>query len=209
MPDINYLCHTFQAAAESVAAVVKQVDDLDQALAYAATLCAEKEACRLLLSGCAEPLSREAETLCETAGRKVMTAPNLPPDAWQTLDSYCKQRDIQLTDQPLRNHLAGIDVGITLADFGVAETGTLVIDSRSEQVRLATMISEIHVALLPVCAIVPDLDALGDKLSSLTAPPSAYLAFITGASRTADIERVLAIGVHGPLALHIVLVGTD
>lgn len=200
-------CQAFTAAAEAVSAVVKQVATLEQASAYAVSLCKEKDVCLPLLSGCGQPLSQEAASLCETGLKKVIAAPNLPEIVRRDLARRCKDQDIVLTDEPLRRHLAGIDVGITLADYGVAETGTLIIDSRSEQVRLATMISEIHVAFLPARSIVPNLEALEAELSRRTGLPHAYLAFITGASRTADIERVLAIGVHGPLALHIVLVG--
>jgi L-lactate dehydrogenase complex protein LldG len=105
----------------------------------------------------------------------------------------------------LRSHLAGIDIGFTMADYGIAETGTLVIDSSSEELRLATMVSEMHVAVLPksrLRATSPDLET---ELKQFMGAVPNYCAFITGASRTADIERVLALGVHGPLELHILL----
>jgi L-lactate dehydrogenase complex protein LldG len=105
----------------------------------------------------------------------------------------------------LRDHLAGIDLGLTMADFGIAETGTLVIDSSSEEVRLATMISEVHVAVLPKNRIREAAFELEEDLRQLMGATPNYTAFITGASRTADIERVLALGVHGPLELHILL----
>ncbi len=105
----------------------------------------------------------------------------------------------------LRRYLAGIDVALTVADYGIAETGTLVLDSSSEDLRLATMLSEVHVAVLPLSRLRPTaLDLAGDLRARMAAPPN-YLSFITGASRTADIERVLALGVHGPLAVHILL----
>ncbi len=203
------LVHQFEAGARAVSAVVGRVPGLAQALDYTVDLCACKEACELLASGCEQPLSTEADRLCDLKQQKVMAAPNLPADHWTTLKESCEQQGIVLTDQPLRRHLAGIDIGLTLADYGIAETGTLVIDSRSEAVRLASMISEIHVALLPISRIRATADQLTSELREMMAGAAAYLAFITGASRTADIERVLAIGVHGPLELHILLMEED
>ncbi|MBF0111388.1 MAG: lactate utilization protein, partial [Desulfamplus sp.] len=110
-----------------------------------------------------------------------------------------------LLKDSLRKYTNGIDMGITFADFGIAETGTIVVSSDSEDKRLSTMISEIHVALLYKSNIRPTALDMADELSALTSKPSSYTAFITGPSRTADIERVLAIGVHGPLELHIIL----
>ena len=205
MPSSEALVHRFEAGARAVSAVVNRVPDLDQALDYAVDLCARKAACELLASGCELPLSDGADRLCDEKQQKVMAAPNLPAAQRTTLKHACEQRGIVLTDRPLRDHLAGIDIGLTLADYGIAETGTLVIDSRSESVRLATMVSEIHVALLPLSRIRATAEQLSSELRELTAGSASYLAFVTGASRTADIERVLAIGVHGPLALHILL----
>ena len=195
----------FRTAAEKVSAVVSEVRTLEAALEYAADLCSRKEACQLLASGCAEPLSPAAGTLCAAKAAKIMTAPDLDPQAWTTLNRLCTQRGILLAGGSMRNHLSGIDIGLTMAQWGIAETGTLVIDSSRETVRLATMISEIHVAILPLSRIRSDAFELQKELRACMQKASNYLAFITGASRTADIERVLAIGVHGPLELHILL----
>jgi L-lactate dehydrogenase complex protein LldG len=98
-----------------------------------------------------------------------------------------------------------LHTALTVADWGIAATGSLVLNSISEDLRLATMLAETHVAVLPLSRLQPDSLALEDELQRLMASPPSYLAFITGASRTADIERVLTIGVHGPGELHILL----
>jgi L-lactate dehydrogenase complex protein LldG len=121
----------------------------------------------------------------------------------------CKTNDIFLIKEDVRNFPGGIDMGLTLMDFGIAETGTLVLNSDSEETRLSTMLCETHVAVIDKTDIRETALAMANELTQMTKHPSSYTAFITGASRTADIERVLALGVHGPLELHIILTGQN
>jgi L-lactate dehydrogenase complex protein LldG len=86
-------------------------------------------------------------------------------------------------------------IGITQMDWGLANTGTLVADQSAVEPRLASSLPSIHIALLPLGRILADLPAL---MAKLRPEQAAFIAFITGPSRTADIERVLTIGVHGP-----------
>jgi len=195
----------FIQRAEAVSAIVTRVGDAGEALAYAVSLCDQKKACQLLVSGCEAPLSTPAEDLCDTKQTKVIAAPGLPEDQKAALGDLCQSRGIQLIEDGLRNHLAGIDIGLTYADYGIADTGTLVIDSSSEETRLATMISEIHVAILPQSCLRETAYEVETALGERMRQAPNYTAFITGASRTADIERVLALGVHGPLELHILI----
>jgi L-lactate dehydrogenase complex protein LldG len=195
----------FKHKAELVSAFVSRVGTISEAFAYAVDLCDRKEACQLLISGCEEPLSQPAEDLCETKQKKIIAAPALPEQQFADLQTLAGQKGIAVIGDGLRKHLAGIDIGLTVIDYGIAETGTLVLDSSDEDMRLATMISEFHIAILPVSRIRPRSFDLETEIGQMLQTVPNYTAFITGASRTADIERVLALGVHGPLELHILL----
>jgi L-lactate dehydrogenase complex protein LldG len=97
--------------------------------------------------------------------------------------------------------------GVTGVNFAIATTGTLVIESTPEAIRLASTLPEKHFALLdPRKIVADDSEAVGLLRQFHQQQPRNYLAWITGPSRTADIERVLTIGVHGPCELHILLV---
>ena len=196
----------FKIKAEAVSAVVTTVSSMAEAIAYTVDLCAHKEACQLLMSGCEEPLSGKGEDLCQLKSMaKIIAAPLLSDTDKTELVKQAAVREISVIENGLRRHLAGIDIGFTVADWGIAETGTLVLDSASEELRLATMLSEIHVAVLPTSRIHSTAEEMYTQLKGYMQQKPGYLAFITGASRTADIERVLALGVHGPLELHILL----
>jgi len=93
--------------------------------------------------------------------------------------------------------------GISQMEWALADTGTLVQDSSAIEQRLVSSLPTIHIALVPTSGILPDLPTL---LTRLHPARSGYIAMITGPSRTADIERVLTIGVHGPERLVIVFV---
>lgn len=96
--------------------------------------------------------------------------------------------------------------GLTGANFAIAETGSVVLESTAEMIRLASTLPPTHIVLLDPNKILPDSLAATPILRRFhQEQPRNYLAYITGPSRTADIERVLTIGVHGPKELHILL----
>ncbi len=107
--------------------------------------------------------------------------------------------------EALRAAAARADVGISEADYGIAESGTIALLHRPGQSRLVSLLPPIHIALLPSANLVPDLGDLFERLGRERGELGRALTFITGPSRTADIEFVLTTGVHGPESLHVVL----
>ena len=108
-----------------------------------------------------------------------------------------------LTCEVTRERAASATAGITEVEWAIANTGTLAGDFTAVERRLASTLPPVHIAIAPTDAIQPDLPALFARLHPRQAN---YISFITGPSRTADIERVLTIGVHGPKRLIIVFV---
>lgn len=195
----------FTMKAELVSAKVSHIQSMDEALDAAISICDEKDTCQIIASGCQEKLSKPADELCETKFEKIIAAPALDDAMFTALEAKCSKKGFRLIRERMRDHQGGIDVGFTVCDWGIGDTGTLVLDSTSEEVRLATMLCESHIAVLPLSKLVADSLDIEDWLTKKMLDGPNYMAFITGASRTADIERVLAIGVHGPLELHILL----
>jgi L-lactate dehydrogenase complex protein LldG len=104
--------------------------------------------------------------------------------------------------------LLSAGAGITTADYGIADTGTLVLLSGGERHRLVSLLPPAHICLLDTRRIFPNLTALLAHLrthvySGDSAPQAT--TFITGPSRTADIEQTLTTGVHGPYRLEVLL----
>ena len=101
-----------------------------------------------------------------------------------------------------RDELFACDVGVTTAQWGIAETGTLVLESARERSRLLSLVPPIHVAVLSTRCIC---ESLGDALGRVRQAASHAITFITGPSRTSDIELTLVVGVHGPQTVHVLL----
>jgi len=111
------------------------------------------------------------------------------------------------TKQDYVRKLLETGIGITQADYAIADTGTLVLVSGAEQHRLLSLVPPVHVCLLDPRRIVPTLGALLPRLLQRFASgdtPQA-VTMITGPSRTADIEHTLTMGVHGPIAVHVLI----
>jgi len=120
----------------------------------------------------------------------------LPCETWEADTSFEKQR------------LEGCDAGITTCESIVAQLGAILVSSASSGGRALSILPHVHVVLAEASQVVPDLGSAlalakarhGDQMPSM-------LSFITGPSRTGDIERILVLGAHGPKELYLVLVG--
>jgi L-lactate dehydrogenase complex protein LldG len=97
-----------------------------------------------------------------------------------------------------------VPIGITTADYAVAESGTLVLVHGKEQARLVSLAPLIHVALLPRRRIVPTYEDALQPIFAQGRPPS-QVCLITGPSMTADIQGVPFKGMHGPQKLIVLI----
>ncbi len=119
------------------------------------------------------------------------------------------QYSVDVFHPPFRSNMDSIKGAITPAHAAIAETGTVLIESSSEDMRIVTSLSEHHVIVLPGSCIYASLLDVSAYMNKFFDSPFTYLAFITGPSRTADIERVLTIGVHGPRLVDIIVTEED
>jgi L-lactate dehydrogenase complex protein LldG len=99
------------------------------------------------------------------------------------------------------------DVGITTCDALVAQTGTLVVTSRTSGGRALSVLPPHHLVIARCDQLVADLPAAFELIQRLHSPnyPS-MISLVTGPSRTGDIERILVLGAHGPKKLTVILV---
>jgi L-lactate dehydrogenase complex protein LldG len=108
----------------------------------------------------------------------------------------------------LRAACASAGVGITSADYVLADTGTLVMLSSAEEARVISLLPPAHLAIVSSRRILSGLDELLTLLPNPAAQTSS-MVLITGPSRTADIEQILVRGVHGPGEIYAVIVEAD
>ncbi len=107
------------------------------------------------------------------------------------------ESNIQVYTDQYRNITPTVGCGITEIKYAIAELGTLVQFATDVNERLCSAFVPVHIALVPTSAIIPTLMETMVVINKEPQIPG-FVGFITGPSRTSDIERVLAIGVHGP-----------
>ena len=173
---MNTLYETFKTRAEAVSAEVHRFPTRREASEFILALLREQGAQAVWAGG----------SFLEAAGREELghQAPGL-----------C----FEVT----RQAAAEAKIGISQMDWAIADTGTLAQDATRVDLRLVSTLPAIHIALAGTSRILADLPSV---LQRLTPTQAGCISFITGPSRTADIERVLTIGVHGPERLVIVFV---
>ena len=116
---------------------------------------------------------------------------------------------VSANHEQIAARLANCGVGLTAADYAIAETGTIVLSSDEPNALLVSLLPPVHIALVRSSQIAASLDEVisrigKERIGRMDASRSVTL--ITGPSRTSDVELVLSIGVHGPKELHVIII---
>jgi L-lactate dehydrogenase complex protein LldG len=186
----------FREEFERVAGVFHRVATLDDVSGVIRRLAQERRAKRVL-SWHPDALGLDLRRSLGAEGYAITLAPEGDPDAGAR-ESH-------------RDAAARAEIGVTGADFALAETGTLVLVSGRGRPRSTSLLPATHVAVFGREKLLESLEQVGVMLEALHADPAqgmsgAVINFITGPSRTADIELTLTRGVHGPKEVHAVFV---
>lgn len=146
----------------------------------------------------------ELQQVCATKNIQRLLLPPHEP----TLSPWPGGPQLQDFDRPIEDFKQDlfnlIDAGLTIADGAIADTGTLIHASPQRMPRTLSLVPPIHICLLDVRQLYPSLAAALVSCNWQAAMPS-NLIFITGPSKTADIQQTLAYGAHGPKELIVLL----
>ena len=162
-------------------------------------------------------LDQVAEILTDVGAKQALTW-ELDAIGLPGLAGVLKEQGIERLDMMVLQHaerqaqlqaLEEAEIGISAVDVAIAESGTLVMLHGPNRPRLASLLAPTHLAIVRLSQIVR---GLGEALTRLhQGYPNLFadtsnLTFITGPSRTADIEMTLTLGIHGPKALHVIVI---
>ena len=144
--------------------------------------------------------------LMDDVGAKKAVVVESPLQEAAGITEALRSRGVPVYTEPadIAAHAETADIGISGVEFGIAETGSVFQDGGAIATRLVTILPPLNVVFLPSANIVPGITEAFDIISQSF--DRGYVGFITGPSRTADIERVLTIGVHGPSRFAIIAV---
>lgn len=180
--DVVSLINEFAVKSEPLGVTVQRVPAVQDAADAVAGWVREFGAGRLLVAG---ELAARSPVFVETlAGQGIEAAPPGPPDV---------VRDSAL--------------GVSLAHLAVAETGSTLLAEPTLEDRSIGMLCLNQIIICPTASLVPSLDEAAPVLRRFAAPGAGGMTtLVTGPSRTADIERVLTVGVQGPGRIYVVFV---
>jgi L-lactate dehydrogenase complex protein LldG len=137
---------------------------------------------------------------CDTLGvpREVVTWPIYAQLEWADAGVRCASRPTQGQDK----------TGVTSVTAGIAETGTILITPSATDHTASVLLPDNHIAIVPAAQIVATMEDGYEiaKAQNGGQPPRA-MHYISGPSRTADIAQTLVIGAHGPIRVHVIVVG--
>lgn len=152
--------------------------------------------------------------IAQQAGARSMALAQLPEALLEAITAGCANADIACLSPPydpqtLPNALDGIEIGVTGGEFAIAQTGTIAEITQDDATRIVSGLPRTHIAIAPRSKLVPTLLEAAPLLREHFARHNDHVAvsFISGPSRTGDIEMILTLGVHGPETFHAILMG--
>jgi L-lactate dehydrogenase complex protein LldG len=105
----------------------------------------------------------------------------------------------------MRARVADAELGIAEADFAIASTGTLAVVANANRPGSLTLLPTASLVIVQIDRVMPNLAAVLAAMGP-EGVAANRLTLITGPSRTADIEKRIVLGVHGPKSLHVIVV---
>jgi L-lactate dehydrogenase complex protein LldG len=182
----------FIREAKAVGATVYRAHKGEEVGALIAQICAGAPGLDVALSGSSLLLEMNLSAQLAALHLSVVVATDFPADEKAKLIA----------------RLAECGAGVTAVDYAIAETGTLALTSDEEQALLVSLLPIIHIAVIRPQQILASLTDVVGELGGgrmQEAVPFRSATFITGPSRTSDVELTLSIGVHGPKELHLIV----
>jgi L-lactate dehydrogenase complex protein LldG len=178
----------FKQKYESLAGVVHLVSGVEEAAEAVADILGETKARRVALGEFPEPLRKALGQSCAAPGIEVVKPPYKSVDLPGAIDAA--------------------EVGVSAAEFAIAETGTLVEFTTDDALRLVSALPRVHVGVVRAVDIEATLRDAAARMRTFYGqnPKHATVSFISGPSRTGDIEMRLTLGVHGPESAHAVVI---
>jgi L-lactate dehydrogenase complex protein LldG len=178
----------FKSKHESLAGIVHLVDGWDAAADAIYAILQEKKAAKVATSELPDEVGPSLEQHCAADGVKLLKPPFEGVDLPAEFDT--------------------IDIGITRATFAIAETGSLVEFATNDSYRLVSALPLVHIGVFQAADIIESLSEAAVPIRNFYQknPHNATVSFISGPSRTADIEMRLILGVHGPAETHAIIV---
>jgi L-lactate dehydrogenase complex protein LldG len=178
----------FRLKNESLAGIVHLVSGISEAVEKAFSILQEKEAQNVALSELPDEFQQALEQRCSGVGMNVLKPP--------------------FNNAELPGALDAIQAGITWAAFAIAETGAIVDFTTDDSHRLVSALPLVHVIMVRAADMIATLKEAATPIRNFyqNNPQNANVSFISGPSRTADIEMRLILGVHGPAETHVIII---
>ncbi len=179
----------------------------DDVLPAFVAACGRVNATVEVLRAFAEVPGRIAALAIARAAFSLTVSPRGAAEPWNVRSVPAGVRLSVRHDGEPRDAMASADLGVSVADYALADTGTLVVLPGASEGRLDSLLPPLHVALVRASTLRPDLWTLVAEVDrDARLRDHSAMVFITGPSRTGDIELTLTIGVHGPVQVHVLVV---